>query len=138
MRQGRDSSGRAFANNWYAPTLSHPESQSQAFPEQVKPWQLWPLSVGRKISARYEGPGDGAGVIVSMKISVSVDAFEKISTKAGTFDAFVVTRTDESFASSYRMTVRDWYVPSMGLTVKSTTTDNRGVNRSAEAVVIRH
>lgn len=29
-RQGRDSSGRAVANNWFAPTLSQPENQSQA------------------------------------------------------------------------------------------------------------
>ena len=44
-------------NNGYAPTLSLRASQSQAFAEQVKPWTLWPLSVGKKITGRFDGVG---------------------------------------------------------------------------------
>lgn len=137
-RQLKDKSGEEFPNNWYAPTLSLRSDRSQAFAEQVKSSTLWPLSVGKKMTGRFDGvgsnPGFGAGTWLQ---TITVDSYEKLSTKAGVFDVFVITRNEEALSHRYRSTIRDWYAPALGVTVKATFTDNQGSNRVFEAVAIR-
>jgi hypothetical protein len=137
-RQLRNKEGEEFPNNWYAPTLSLPADRSQDFATQVKPSTLWPLSVGKKITGRFDGvgtsPGFGAGTWLE---TITVDSYEKITTKAGTFDAFVVSRNEEALSHRYKSTARDWYVPALGVVVKSTFTDNQGANRIFESVAVR-
>lgn len=127
-----------FISNWYAPTMSLPASRSQAFAEQVKPWTLWPLTVGKKLTGRFDGvgsnPGFGGGTWYE---TVTVDAHEKLTTKAGVFDVFVVTRNEEAISHRYKSTFRQWYAPDLGMTVKFSFTDNQGAKRAGEAVAIR-
>lgn len=131
-------SGEEFAAIWYAPTLSLRANQSRAFADQLKPWTLWPLSVGKKLTGRFDGvgsnPGFGAG---SWLDTITVDSYEKLTTKAGTFDVFLVTRNEEAISHRYRSTFRQWYAPALGATVKFTFTDNQGANRSGEATAVR-
>jgi hypothetical protein len=121
--------------NWYAPTLVLPAPRSQAYADQVKPWTLWPLSVGKKITSRFDGEGQtGPG---SWTETITVDSYEKLVTRAGTFDVFVVTHQEEAISHKYRSTFRQWYAPALGAVVKFTLTDNQGSNRAAEATAIR-
>jgi hypothetical protein len=121
--------------SWYAPTLTVPANRSQAFADQVKPWTLWPLSVGKKLTGRFQGEGQtGPG---TWDEKITVDAYEKLTTRAGTFDVFVVTHQEEAFSHKYRSTLRQWYAPALGAAVKFTFTDNQGANRAAEATAIR-
>lgn len=130
--------GDEFASIWYAPTLSLRADQSRAFADQIKPWTLWPLSVGKKITGRYDGvgsnPGFGAGSWIN---TITVDSYEKLTTKAGTFDVFVVSKSEEAISHKYRSTFRQWYAPALGATVKFTFADNQGANRAGEATAIR-
>lgn len=126
-----------YLSNWYAPTMSLRATQSQAFAEQVKPWTLWPLSVGKRINGRYDGAGSVAGYSGTWFETVSVDAFETIVTKAGRFDVFVVTRKEEAVSHRFRSTFRQWYAPALGMTVKFSFEDNQGTNRASEAIAIR-
>jgi hypothetical protein len=134
----KPASGEEFAAIWYAPTIGLRANQSQAFADQLKPWTLWPLSVGKKITGRFDGvgsnPGFGAGTWVD---TITVDGYEKVTTKAGTFDVFIVTRAEEALSHRYRSTARSWYAPALGVVVKLTFTDNQGASRAAEAVAIR-
>ena len=121
--------------NWYAPTVSLPANRSQAFADQVKPWTLWPLSVGKKIKGRFEGEGTtGPG---TWDDTITVDAYEKLTTRAGMFDVFVVTHKQDAFSHTYHSTFRQWYAPALGAVVKFTFTDSQGANRAGEATVIR-
>jgi hypothetical protein len=120
---------------WYAPTLASPVNQQQ-FADQVKPWNLWPLSVGKKLSANYTGVGSGYGQ-GRWTQNVSVDAYEKVTTKAGTYDAFVINRVEDAISHQYKRTQRVWYAPAVGFIVKGTDTDTQGVNRAYEAVEVR-
>jgi hypothetical protein len=125
-------------NNWYAPTVFIRASRSQSLADQVKPWTLWPLSVGKKLTGRFDGTGSnasfGAG---SWHQTISVDSYEKVSTKAGTFDVFVVTRLEEGLSNKYRSTFRQWYAPELGVAVKFTFSDNQGASRTSEATAVR-
>ena len=122
---------------WYAPTLALRADRSQAFAQQVKPSTLWPLTVGKKLTGRYDGVGTDSTGTGSWSETISVDSYEKITTKAGTFDVFVVTRREESLSSKFKSTARNWYAPALGSAVKTTYTDSNGGNRSYEAVTIR-
>jgi hypothetical protein len=111
-------SGDERLTNWYAPTLAVPANRSQAFADQVKPWTLWPLSVGKKITGRFDGEGTtGPG---SWSETITVDSYEKLTTRAGTFDVFLVTHQEEAISHKYRSTLRQWYAPALGVAVKFT------------------
>lgn len=137
-RQAKDSSGQEFSQMWYAPTFAARSDRSSSFIDQLKPWTLWPLSVGKKLNGRFDGTGSnpsyGTGSWVETTI---VEKYEKISTKAGTFDVFVVSRKEEALGRPYNSTLRDWYAPELGVTIKSTFTDNQGANRTFEAVSVK-
>ena len=120
--------------------MALPSGGTQAFADAIKASTLWPLSVGKKVVGRYDGAGGGSGAgygTGSWIDTLTVDAYEKLTTKAGTFDVFVVTRQEESLSGKYRSTQRNWYTPQLGVSVKTTFTDNNGASRSSEAVAIR-
>lgn len=136
-RQVKTRTGDEFPDRWYSPVFSLRANQSQAAADQLKPWTLWPLSVGKKITGRFDGvgsnPGFGQGTWLQ---TITVDAYEKITTKLGTFDAFVVTRSEEALSHRYRLTHRTWYAPAIGLPIKTTITDNQGRNDTYETVKV--
>jgi hypothetical protein len=130
--------------NWYAPALGLEAAgprlaRTQGLVAQFKPAQIWPLSVGKKIVGRYEGvSGSGDPPRGVWEHTVTIDKYEKITTKAGTFDVFVVTHVDLAISHNYRYTERAWYAPGPGLTVRSAvSTSTGGGERSREAVSIR-
>lgn len=135
--QFRDKDGNEVPFVWYLPTVGLRADRSLAFAEQLKPWTVWPLAVGKKLSGRYDGPSSTVGGSGSWYDTITVDKYEKVTTKAGVFDAFVVTRQEDAVSHSYKSTQREWYVPSLGISAKSTLTDNQGANRPREAVSIR-
>jgi hypothetical protein len=136
----KPATGEEFAAIWYAPTVAVRANKSRAFTDQIKPWTLWPLSVGKKITGRVDGVGpnpslsNGTGSWID---TIMVDGYEKVVTKAGTFDAFVITRKEDALSHSYHSTFRQWYAPAPGVIVRSTFTDNVGFNRAVEATAIR-
>jgi hypothetical protein len=131
-----NSRGERLTDFWFAPAFWFGSTQMNKLPEQLKPWTLWPLAVGKKISTRFEGYNSSGGQ-GSWDVTLSVDSYEKITTKAGTFDAFVVSRVDESLTNRFKQTIRQWYAPALGITVKTSTTDNRGTSTSNELVRVR-
>lgn len=122
--------------NWYAPTLSLSAAGTQTFAEQLKSWTLWPLQVGKKLTGRYDGPSTNASYQGSWYETVTVDGFEKVTTKTGTYDVFVVTRKEDAVSHNYKSTFKQWYAPAVGLAVKFSFTDNQGANRTGETVAI--
>ena len=96
------------------------------------------MSVGKKITGRFDGVGSNPGFGTGSWIdTITVDSYEKLATKAGTFDVFLVTRTEEAISHKYRSTFRQWYAPALGAAVKFTFTDNQGANRAGEATAVR-
>ena len=136
--QQKRADGTEAATNWYAPTALLPAGASSAWATQVKPSTLWPLSVGKKISARYDGPGQDPGFSGSWTIAITVEKYETVTTKAGTFGAFVVMFQSDQIGRSFRTVFRQWYAPDPGVTVKfEFSTANDTQRRSGEAVSIR-
>jgi hypothetical protein len=123
---------------WYAPAAANLVSASNAWAQQVKPSNWWPLAVGKKTQARYDGPSSNGSYSGSWITTLTVEEAEKITTEAGTFDTFVVVYQVEAFQKKkFRSTLRQWYAPEPGVTVKIDYSDNRGQKRSLEATVIR-
>lgn len=136
-RHVKTRTGDEYPDRWYAPTLTQRSDRSLAFAEQVKPWTLWPLSIGKKLTARFDGVGSNVGFGSGSWIqTVTVDAYEKVTTKLGTFDVFVVTRNEEAISHRYKSTQRQWYAPALGLPVKTTFTDSQGRNDVYETVKV--
>src|SRR5258708_27143853 len=94
MVKSLSTTGEETANLFYAPTLTLRADRSQAFAEKVKSSSLWPLAVGKKLTGRYEGVGDTSTGTGSWNETITVDSYEKVTTKSGTFDVFVVTRKE--------------------------------------------
>ena len=137
LTRNKSPTGDEVATTFYAPTLSLRADRSQAFAQQVKSSTLWPLTVGKKLTGRYEGVGTDSTGTGSWSETVTVDSYEKLTTKAGTFDVFVITRKEDALSSTFKSTLRQWYAPALGVTVKFTFVNNSGANRAAEAVSIR-
>ncbi len=135
-RRAQSSAGQ-LPQNWYAPTFVARTDRSLAWIDANKPWTLWPLTVGKKMNGRFDGVGSDANSTGSWAETTVVEKYEKVTVKAGTFDAFVVSRQEESLSSNYKGTYRDWYAPSLGVTVKSTYSDNFGRSNTYEAVSIK-
>ncbi len=139
QRKGAD--GRESRQMFFAPAASPPERISSAWAEQVKPSTLWPLAVGKTTRARYEGEGGTPGYLSRWDMRWTVEKFEKVMTKAGTFDAFlVIWQSDQLPPSNWKSTLRLWYASDPGIVVKWEYTDNQSQSSSkssAEAVSIR-
>lgn len=134
----RQANGTETATLWFAPTLVARADQGTRYAEQLKVNTFWPLAVGKKLTGRYDGPGAAVGSQPgSWQNIVTVDSYEKVTTKAGTFDAFVVTLQQEAISHKFRSTLKQWYAPNPGITVKFTYSDSNGGSRSSEAVSIK-
>lgn len=123
--------------NWYAPAAVLPANATQTWADQIKPSTLWPLAVGKKISARYDGPGQDPGFSGSWMFTITIEKYERLTTKAGTFDAFLVVNQSEQIGRTFKTTRRQWYAPDPGVTVKFETIVNGLSQASAEATSIR-
>lgn len=135
--ESKNRRGEVTTSDWYAPTATRGSNQSGAWVDQMKPSRLWPLTVGKKISARYTGAntlGSGTGV---WDFTISVDGYEKVTTPAGTFDAFVVTNKQESLSGNFKSTWRNWYAPEAGVTVKFEYSNNQGSSSKGDAISIK-
>lgn len=129
--------GSDAVTHWFAPTLSIRDNSADAYANQLKPSTLWPLAVGKKLTGQFSGAGATVGFQGTWEITVTVDRVEKITTKAGTFDTFVVTKKEQALSHNYRSTLTNWYAADIGTVVKFTFTDNQGANRASELVSIR-
>jgi hypothetical protein len=132
---GRSPKGNVATTAWFAPTMTARVEQAQSYAKQLKPESLWPLAVGNKVVGRYDGTGaQGQG---SWQNMITVEGYEKVATKAGTFDAFVVTKVEEGLSNKYRSSTKTWYAPELAVTVKFAFTDSNGANWSGELVSIK-
>lgn len=132
---GRTPNGNVSTTAWFAPTMTARLDQAQSYANQLKPEALWPLAIGKKLVGRYDGAGaQGQG---SWQNTITVEGYEKVTTKAGTFDAFVVTKVEEGLSNKYRSSTKVWYAPELAVTVKFTFTNSSGANLSGELVSIK-
>lgn len=136
----KDPQGTEAVLFWYAPAaIAWPATQAWA--DQMKPWALWPLAVGKSVHGRYDGPWTTAsstpGLSRSLQNIVVVERIERVTTKSGTFDTFVVSLNQEGRYQRFWSTFRQWYAPEPGVTVKYEYNDTTGVKSSGEAVSIR-
>ncbi len=133
----------AIIQNWYAPaamigTEGNPGPNCYStFAEETKPWRLWPLVVGKQIvSHLYCGQKPDADTR-PQESTLSVDSHETVSTKAGTFEVFVVTHLRRDVGSYWWSLKTDWYAPAVGVVVKTTDSDSDASYSSIEAFAIR-
>lgn len=122
--------------NWYAPAALLPANATQTWADQIKPSTLWPLSVGKKISARYDGPGQDPGFSGSWTFTITVEKYERLTTKAGTFDTFLVVSQSEQIGRAFKTIRRQWYAPDPGVTIKFEIIANGMPQTSGEATSI--
>jgi len=132
----KQSNGSEQVSYWFAPTFGIRDSSAGSYASQVKPWTFWPLAVGKKFTGQFSGAGNTPGYQGTWDDTAVVERFEKVVTKAGTFDAFVVTKKEQALSHNYKSTSTAWYAPEPGVIVKYTFTDNQGINRSSEAIAI--
>jgi hypothetical protein len=114
---------------------------SAAVAQQLKPWELWPLTVGRMLRRRYEGEGFTPGYQSRWDMRWTIERTERLTTRAGTFDTVIVLwQSDQLPPSNWKSTLRQWYAPDSGVVVKWDYSDNQMRNDSknaGEAVAIR-
>lgn len=137
VRELRLSSGDTTRQLWYAPGFTMAANTSSAFVDQLKPSKLWPLKVGETLTGRFDGPGLDPSFMGSWVYKVTVDDYKKFFTHAGDFDVFVVTREEESIGGTFKSKLREWYAPSLGVSVRTAYGDNDGVSGVQEAVSIK-
>ncbi len=121
---------------WFAPTFGIRDTSAGSYANQVKPWTFWPLVVGKKFTGQFSGAGNTPGYQGTWDDTAVVERFEKVVMKAGTFDAFMVTKKEQALSHNYKSTSTAWYAPEPGVIVKYAFTDNQGTNRSSEAIAI--
>ena len=84
----------------------------------------------------FSSPGSNQNFTGSWKHVLTIERYERVATRAGTFDAFVVSFEQDGISHRYKGTFRQWYAPAPGVTVKFDLADSDGSNLSAEAVSI--
>ncbi|MCF8532077.1 MAG: hypothetical protein K9G48_03660 [Reyranella sp.] len=124
-------------NDWYGPMSSVKVGGSKAWVDQVKPQQIWPLTVGKKFSARYDGAASIGAYQGSWTFTYTVEKFERITTKAGTFDVFHIVRTQEAISHNFKETWQQWYAPDLGVVVRHEYQNNEGRTNKGDAISIR-
>src|SRR5258708_31086053 len=80
--RSKSPNGEETDSIWYAPTATARIGASSAWADQVKPSTLWPLAVGKKLQARYDGAGSDAGYSGSWILTITVEKADRITTKA--------------------------------------------------------
>jgi hypothetical protein len=86
-------------------------------PNAEKIRSLAPFQVGRKITFQSSG-ASVRGTDGSWFYEVSIERFEKVTTEAGTFSAFVILWSEKTFARNGLWQSRYWYSPDVNHTVK--------------------
>jgi hypothetical protein len=130
--------GQEFTVFWYAPTAAWAGGIARSWAQQVNPSGLWPLTVGKKVAGRYSGLfTEQSDIERSYQVVYLVEKAERITTKAGTFDTFVILNQIDGIGTSYRSTGRQWYAPDAGIAAKFEFNNSYGDNRSATAVSVR-
>jgi hypothetical protein len=81
----------------------------------------FPLQVGKKWDGQYEGYRAYDGASWKSKVSCEAKAFEPVKVAAGEFEAYRIQCADnwESFPFSGESDSTAWYVPQLGMAVKS-------------------
>lgn len=127
----------ARLTDWYAPMATVPANASRSWLDQVKPQAIWPLSVGKKLSARYDGAATIGSYQGSWTFTYTVDKYERITTKAGTFDAFLITRLQDRIDGTFKEKWSQWYAPEPGVVVRYDYWNNQGRTNKGDAVAIK-
>lgn len=129
--------GTEVVNYWFAPAALLSAAGTQVWADQLKPWTLWPLTVGKKIEGRYDGPSSTAGGTGSWLHKLTVEKTERITTKAGAFDTFVVAFEQEGISHRWKSVLRQWYAPAPGVSVKFDYSDSQTQTGKGEAISIK-
>lgn len=130
----KPSDGTETRTWFYAPTVNVAAHLSQTWVTQSKGADLWPLTVGKTITSRVDGP-NATGAVDNWYYVFKIERAERLTTKAGTWDTFVVSRQEEA-SRGYKATNRHWFAPEPGVTVKFEYTDNQGRRLAGESVRI--
>lgn len=123
--------------DWYAPMASVPVNASRSWLGQVKPQTIWPLAVGKKLSARYDGAATIGSYTGSWIFTYTVEKYERITTKAGTFDAFLITRLQDRIDGTFKEKWSQWYALEPGITVRYDYWNSQGRTNKGDAVSIK-
>ena len=92
--------------------------------------QLWPLETGKRVVFLRTAP-DGQ----KARIIITVDGTERVTTPAGTFDAWVLDgRMEQVTGTPYSAQVRAWWAPGPGWVVKASGGDSRGNTLTSEVI----
>ncbi|MPZ29560.1 MAG: hypothetical protein GEV13_00945 [Rhodospirillales bacterium] len=126
-------------SDWYAPmaSVSINSTIDRPWLDQVKPQAIWPLSVGKKLSGRYDGANNTGTSHGSWTFTFTVEKYERITTKAGTFDTFAITRTQEGIGRPFKEKWTQWYAPEPGVVVRYDYWNNQGRTNKGDAVAIK-
>lgn len=135
-RELRLPSGEVTRQLWYGPTFATDANASDAFAKQVKPWALWPLTVGKVVQGRYDGASADPGFTGSWLYKITVDEHKLYKTDAGTFDVFVVTREEQALGGSFKSKLREWYSPQLRASIQTAYSDNNGTSSAQRAISI--
>lgn len=129
----------AVVFDWYAPLafVSTTSTNGHSWLQQVKPSTLWPLAVGKKLSARYDGANNTGTSDGSWNFTFTVEKYERITTKAGSFDTFLITRTQEGIGRPFKEKWSQWYAPELGYHVRYDYSNNQGRTNKGDAVSIK-
>lgn len=76
----------------------------------------FPLFIGKKWEHKYIS--QGTSKTINRHSRYEVDAYEKVTTPAGTFDAFSIKGYDQREDKPYGITVKFWYAPQVRNIVK--------------------
>lgn len=133
----KNRAGETNQFDWFAPSATMSPAGSRSWIDQTKPQTLWPLVVGKKVSARFDGANVSGNNHGSWMFAWTVEKYERITTKAGTFDTFLVTRTQDAIGRSFKEKISLWYAPDLGLVVKQEEWTNEGKSNKREAVSIK-
>ena len=132
-RELRLPSGEVARQLWYGPTFTTDANASDAFAKQVKPWALWPLTVGKVVQGRYDGASADAGFTGSWVYKITVGEHKLYNTGAGAFDVFVVTREEQALGGSFKSKLREWYSPQLRASIQIAYSDNNGTSSVQQA-----
>lgn len=90
--------------------------------------QLFPLQVGKAVSFNRRWAGE------AWHDRIEVQATERVTVPAGTFDTFVLLRVSEQIGGEWRAEQRTWYAPELGWVVKFEGYNNQGAGERWQAV----
>lgn len=90
--------------------------------------QLFPLQIGKAVSFTRRWAGE------AWRDRIEVQATERVTVPAGTFDTFVLLRVSEQVGGEWQAEQRTWYAPELGWVVKFEGFNNQGAGERWQAV----